>query len=417
VRSARRLRGFPYEGVAWGSDRCSCLQSPASGYYYGPVSVRGAPLSSVGSDEAAVQLGLRAALERLDAAPYAFLGLVGDPTPAQARSAYLALTKKYHPTKFARFSPDTVRLANEVFLALKRVYEALERGAGARPARAGSQPMGGAPRPASPAAAAAARTAPPRRAAVHMRPTEPPATQPAAVAAAAARAQTAAPSVSTRVPVVSVRMHAAGAPAEPASASAGGPVSAPGGTTTRIPQTSPFVRIDGGASRPTTPSTSQAIPRADAPSVRRNTPLRGVPQTGRTPRLDRPADGTGSEAARNPVPASSATRIPRLATGTDEEAAFAQGLDLLRRRLWNDAEKVFAQLAITVPSEKRYRAHRHYARGRIAQDLGRHDDARSEWERAVGLEPSLNVAKAALEQLPEPEPTKPQGLFGKIFRR
>jgi hypothetical protein len=393
------LRGFTYEGVAWGSDRRSCLQSPASGYYYGRVSVRGAPLSSVGSDEAAVQLGLRAALERLDAAPYAFLGLVGDPTPAQARSAYLALTKKYHPTKFARFSPDTVRLANEVFLALKRVYEALERGAGARPARAGSQPMGGAPRPASPAAV---RTAPPRRAAVHMRPTEPPATQPA---------------VSARVPVVSVRMHAAGAPAGPASASVSAPVSAPGGTPPHVPQTSPFVRIDGGASRPTTPSTSQAIPRADAPSVRRNTPLRGVPQTGRTPRLDRPADGTGSEAARNPVPASSATRIPRLATGTDEEVAFAQGLDLLRRRLWNDAEKVFAQLAITVPSEKRYRAHRHYARGRIAQDLGRHDDARSEWERAVGLEPSLNVAKTALEQLPEPEPTKPQGLFGKIFRR
>jgi hypothetical protein len=392
------------------------LQSPASGYYYGRVSVRGAPLSSVGSDEAAVQLGLRAALERLDAAPYAFLGLVGDPTPAQARSAYLALTKKYHPTKFARFSPDTVRLANEVFLALKRVYEALERGAGARPPRAGSQPMGGAPRPASPAAGvtSAVRTAPPRRAAVHMRPTEPPATQPAAVAAAAARPQAAVASVSARVPVVSVRMHA---PAEQASASVGGPVSAPGGTTTRIPQTSPFVRIDGDAGRPTTPSTSQAIPRADAPSVRRNTPLRGVPQTGRTPRLDRPADGTGAEASRNPVPASSATRIPRLATGTDEEAAFAQGVDLLRRRLWNDAEKVFAQLAITVPSDKRYRAHRHYARGRIAQDLGRHEDARSEWERAIGLEPSLNVAKAALEQLPEPEPTKPQGLFGKIFRR
>jgi hypothetical protein len=370
------------------------LQSPASGYYYGRVSLSGAAMSSVGTDEAAVQLGLRAALERLDAAPFAFLGLGADPTPAQARSAFLALTKQYHPTKFARFSPDTVRLANEVFLALKRVYESLERGARAataRPAGSGSQPLGAVPRPAG---AAQRPAVGPRRAAVHLRPTEPPATQPA-------------PAVSTRIPAVSVRMRAADAPASPT------PTPTPS-TTARIAQTSPFVRIEGGAARPTAPTVSQPIPRADASSLRRNTPLRGVPQTGRTPRLDRPADGSGSAAA---VPASSATRIPRLTTGTSEEETFEQGLDLLRRRLWGDAEKIFAQLAITVPTDKRYRAHRHYARGRIAQDLGRHDDARSEWQRAIGLEPAFMAARSALDQLPEPEPTKPQGLFGKIFRR
>jgi tetratricopeptide (TPR) repeat protein len=383
------------------------LQSPASGYYYGRVSLRGAAVSSVGTDEAAVQLGLRAALERLDAAPFAFLGLGADPTPAQARSAYLGLTKQYHPTKFARFSPDTVRLANEVFLALKRVYESLERGArapAARPAGSGSQPLSSVPRAPSPAAGAAQRPAVgPRRAAVHLRPTEPPATQPTAATS------TRIPAVSARIPAVSARMRAADAPASPAPA-----------TTTRIPQTSPFVRIEGGAGRPATPPVSQPIPRVDAASLRRNTPMRGVPQTGRTPRIDRPerpADGTGAEAARNGIPASSATRIPRLTTGTDEDATFEQGLELLRRRLWVDAERIFAQLAITVPTEKRYRAHRHYARGRIAQDLGRHDDARSEWQRAIGLEPAFMAARSALEQLPEPEPTKPQGLFGKIFRR
>jgi hypothetical protein len=166
--------------------------------------------------------------------------------------------------------------------------------------------------------------------------------------------------------------------------------------------------------------------------------MRGVPQTGRTPRMSgapvgspaAPVSGAapapaapgarpplGSQTARVPVPASSATRIPRLTTGTDEDLIFEQGVDFLRRRLWTDAEKVFAQLAITVPTEKRYRAHRHYARGRIAQDLGRHDDARSEWQRALGLEPALTPARLALEQLPEPEPPKPAGLFGKIFRR
>jgi hypothetical protein len=361
-------------------------------------------MSSVGTDEAAVQLGLRAALERLDAAPFAFLGLGADPTPAQARSAFLALTKQYHPTKFARFSPDTVRLANEVFLALKRVYESLERGARAgtaRPAGSGSQPLGAVPRPAGTAQRPAVG---PRRAAVHLRPTEPPATQPV-------------PAVSTRIPAVSVRMRAADAPPAPAPTPAPTPTpTATPATTARIAQASPFVRIEGGAARPTAPSVSQPIPRADASSLRRNTPLRGVPQTGRTPRLERPADGSGSD-VRAAVPASSATRIPRLSTGTSEEETFEQGLDLLRRRLWSDAEKIFAQLAITVPSDKRYRAHRHYARGRIAQDLGRHDDARSEWQRAIGLEPAFAAAKIALDQLPEPEPTKPQGLFGKIFRR
>jgi hypothetical protein len=109
------------------------------------VSARVASSSSGGTageeeslDDVAAQRHLRGALESLQTAPFEFLGVGADPTAGQARAAFLALTKTYHPTKFARFSPNTVRLANEVFLALKSVCEGVGRPAvaPARPAPA-----------------------------------------------------------------------------------------------------------------------------------------------------------------------------------------------------------------------------------------------------------------------------------------
>jgi tetratricopeptide (TPR) repeat protein len=64
-------------------------------------------------------------LPRLGDPPHALLGVPETASPAMMRQAFLRLTKLYHPTKFARFSPDIVRLANEVFLTIKRAYDQL----------------------------------------------------------------------------------------------------------------------------------------------------------------------------------------------------------------------------------------------------------------------------------------------------
>jgi hypothetical protein len=99
-----------------------------------------------------------------------------------------------------------------------------------------------------------------------------------------------------------------------------------------------------------------------------------------------------------------------------EEQRFTLALDMLRRRLWRDAEKALGELAVSVPAEKKYRAYRHYAKGRLAQDDGRLDEARSEWERALRLDPELTAARAAIDSLPEP-PKPSGGLLSKLFKR
>jgi tetratricopeptide (TPR) repeat protein len=251
------------------------------------------------------------------------LGLGAQAGPPEARAAFHALCKRYHPARFARSSPETVRLANEAFLAIKRAYDTV------------------------------------------VKPPE-----------AAPRATSDAPSGRTSVAM----------PAVPR-------------TTTPIPRTTASVP----AQRPT-PQPMAAIPRATGPI----TPPTPIPAPRTTAPITPVPRSTGKVAA-----VESSAPPPAPAT---EEQRFAAALELLRRRLWKDAEKALAELAISHPSEKRYRAYRHYARGRIAQDDGRLDAARDEWERALRLDPELAAARAAVDSLPEP-PKPSGGLLSKLFKR
>lgn len=66
------------------------------------------------------------------------LGVSAGASAAEVRSAFMALTKQYHPAKFARLDEATVKLANEVFLQLREAYETLSgnvSNAGGRRAR------------------------------------------------------------------------------------------------------------------------------------------------------------------------------------------------------------------------------------------------------------------------------------------
>lgn len=77
------------------------------------------------SDDAAAQRELNATLERFRGDARVALGLRPSDDAAAARRAFMALCKVYHPAKFARFSASTVRLSNEVFLAIRRAYESI----------------------------------------------------------------------------------------------------------------------------------------------------------------------------------------------------------------------------------------------------------------------------------------------------
>jgi tetratricopeptide (TPR) repeat protein len=88
------------------------------------------------ADDGVLSAALGQELTRLRASsePRAALGIAADATAEEVRARFLALAKLYHPNRFARRSTDVVKLANEVFLLLRRAYaKAGERSASSRP--------------------------------------------------------------------------------------------------------------------------------------------------------------------------------------------------------------------------------------------------------------------------------------------
>jgi tetratricopeptide (TPR) repeat protein len=88
-------------------------------------------------------------------------------------------------------------------------------------------------------------------------------------------------------------------------------------------------------------------------------------------------------------------------TPFDEASAFVTAKGLLRQRRWHDAISEFSTLIARAPGESAYRAMIAYARGRLAQDISKYDDARLEYNRALALEPQFAAAQAAIESLPK----------------
>jgi hypothetical protein len=121
-------------------------------------------------DEAAARAVLLQMAPRLGEQPHSLLGVPADAGPDVLRKAFLRLTKQFHPQKFARFSPDVIRLANEVFLTIKRAYDQLST--------ASAVPRPGVVASGTGAVRAAGTTAPPHRAATTPGPAVPPAAPP-----------------------------------------------------------------------------------------------------------------------------------------------------------------------------------------------------------------------------------------------
>ncbi|HUQ02469.1 MAG TPA: tetratricopeptide repeat protein [Kofleriaceae bacterium] len=214
------------------------------------------------SDDAAAQRDLNATLERFRGDARVALGLRATDDAGAARKAFMALAKVYHPAKFARFAPQTVKLANEVFLSIRRAYESIS-----------SAP--------APVRAAAGSTAPPER-------------------------------------------------------SSGG------------------------------------IPR-----IVKFTPPTGVPITPPPP----PAPAPPRAVTASPTP------NPQL----------EKALELTQQKRWAEARTAFVELATKNPGDPRYRAYVHYARGWEALTLGKDNEARAEWQRALALDPRNDLVKVALE--------------------
>jgi len=70
--------------------------------------------------------------QRLSRGPRTALGVDETASVDEVRSAFLQLTKQYHPARFGRLSVEIQRLSNEVFLGLRSAHDTLFRGSAVR---------------------------------------------------------------------------------------------------------------------------------------------------------------------------------------------------------------------------------------------------------------------------------------------
>src|SRR5207302_370723 len=84
---------------------------------------------------------------RLSQGPHVALGIAELSTPQQVRTAFLELTKQFHPARFGRMSSELQRMSNEVFLGIKSAHDSLLRtlGSSLRPRAQGTHQSGGVP--------------------------------------------------------------------------------------------------------------------------------------------------------------------------------------------------------------------------------------------------------------------------------
>lgn len=83
----------------------------------------------------------------------------------------------------------------------------------------------------------------------------------------------------------------------------------------------------------------------------------------------------------------------------DERTALRECMMLLNDRDWPNARAALHNLAAKVPQSKSYRALLCYARGREAHAAGRPDEAHLEYQRALQLDPNLELVSQAIAEL------------------
>lgn len=286
-------------------------------------------------------------LTRIAQGPHAALGIAESSSAEQVRSAFLQLTKLYHPARFGRMATDVQRLANEVFLGIKGAHDHLTKvlGSSGRVAlRSIADGTNKTPQVTGPQPRVSAGTQPP---------------------GLGSQAPAAPPSAATRV------------------RSSSSPVlMTPAGTTVR--STGP---IPG--QRRTTP---MGLP------VSRPTPSMGVPIQQRVPQPTPPKSLNPSTIRYSGVQPTPTQPLPKVAV-FDENAELRQAMDLLTAKNWTAARQALHALAAKVPQSKQYRSLLCYTRGREAQSSGRTEEAQLEFQRALQLDPELAIAKQALSEL------------------
>lgn len=324
---------------------------------------------------------------RIAEGPHATLGIDSNAATDQIRAAFLQLTKQFHPARFGRMSTELQKLSNEVFLGIKGAHDQLQKVVGgavraSSPGQSGSIPIADLAKSLTPdtlrrtgAVPAVQRpsplgTAPPDQTQPFARGTQRPST-PVMPRPATPRPGT--PPVRPSSPAIPRTLT----PSEITRPGVQPPTAPPTRGTSPIPQ----------QQRPTTPGVA---PRPVTP--RPATPPGAPPK---------PMDynpGTIRYSGVQPAPTTPGAR-PASTPAFDERHALRESLMMLNDRKWAEARQALHTLAAKVPQSKNYRALLCYARGREAHAAGKPDEAQLEYQRALQLDPELDLAKQAIAEL------------------
>jgi hypothetical protein len=153
--------------------------------------------------------------------------------------------------------------------------------------------------------------------------------------------------------------------------------------------------------RPTPPSGTPVqarppTPTGDIPSTPRPTSSQGIPRPATPPAQRTPPPEIIQPPTVRYGAAQSSSTMKQV---SNEDAEVQHAMSLLSSNDWTGARLAFHALAAKQPQARQYRALLCYARGRETQATGRPDDAAMEFQRALQLDPDLELAKVALREL------------------
>ncbi|MDB4954374.1 MAG: hypothetical protein JWO36_1943 [Myxococcales bacterium] len=288
-----------------------------------------------GDDEAQVRATLIEMQQRISKGPYNALGVTNTATHEQVRSAFLQLTKRFHPARFARLSADLQKFSNEVFLGLRSAHDTLVNGSSLRSgaSRSGAFPT------------------------------------------VQAEGTGGTRSVTSAMPPIQ----------RPPAPRAAGTMPA----STRQPTPDPPIK-------PAAPPAPRTPPQQTLPQ-RTTQPIPRPPTVAAKPVL--PARPTGAMDAINPPTLRYGEQHKAPGQAFDERGALEHAVELITAKNWLGARQALHALAARVPQSKQYRALLCYTRGREAQIANRGDEATLEFQRALQLDPDLAAAKEALAEI------------------
>lgn len=340
------------------------------------------------ANDAEVAAMLHDELVRLQrASSHEALGLGNDASSSQIRAAFLRDTKRFHPNRFARRSRQVTRLANEVFLLIKEAYYKL---AGSRTAGLPRKSIGKTPGPMRSPVAETQRATHRRNVGYRTGPV-PSLSDSGAPKSGSASARSTGPRQ---------RIADAGASSgdrTPTSSSGRRPAPGRNPSDGRQPATGQGARPGPGQRRRASTTGPQRESGRQRESNRQR-PIRASTNSGvtRTPNR-RPATQPGATRS-----AAQGSR-PRSTQAQPSDAAVAEGLvralQLGEQQKWNEAMTVLQKLFQSHPRDRRIQAYAHFIRGREYETVGNLDGARTEYERVLGIDPTLEAARRALNNL------------------